>query len=199
MVQLEVPKDTTELRHLVRGSVPFAVTFAMICYIWWEHNKFFRRYGLQDAWTAFLNCVLLFVVVFYVYPLKYLANVLLGANPLPASWDGRFVMQIYSFGLLAIFGVFVLLYRHAWTRREPLALDQTELVTLRFNTRAHAISMALALVSLVLAFSLPPNWVAISGMLYGLMGPLHMWNGFRMHRALATLAPPKAAPIQSNA
>jgi len=183
----------------VRGSVPFAVTFAMICYIWWEHNKFFRRYGLQDAWTAFLNSVLLFVVVFYVYPLKYLATVLLGPGSMPANWDGRFVMQTYSFGVLAIFGVFVLLYRHAWTRRESLALGQTELVTLRFNKRAHHISMWLALVSLGLAFSLPEDWIAISGILYALMGPLHTWNGFKMHRTLEKLASPKPEPTQSNA
>ena len=101
--------------------------------------------------------------------------------------------------VLAIFGVFELLYRHASARREALNLDPTELVTLRFNRRAHIISMCLALVSLALAFSLSEDWVAISGILYGLMGPLHTWNGFRMHRALAKLEPPKAAPIQSNA
>ena len=95
VVQLEVPKDTDGLRALVRGSVPFAVTFAMICYIWWEHNKFFRRYGLQDAWTAFLNCLLLFVVVFYVYPLKYLANVLMGPGRMPSDWDGGTVTATF--------------------------------------------------------------------------------------------------------
>ena len=171
----------------------------MICYIWWEHNKFFRRYGLQDAWTAFLNCVLLFVVVFYVYPLKYLATVLLGAGQVSAAFDGRYVMKIYSFGLLAIFGVFVLLYQHASGRRESLALDPTELVTLRFNKRAHVISMSLAAVSLALAFSLPGGWVALSGVLYGLMGPLLTWNGFRMGRELSKLESRTPAPVQSNA
>jgi hypothetical protein len=197
-VQLEAPKDAADLRKLVLGSVPFAATFAMICYIWWEHNKFFRRYGLQDAWTAFLNCVLLFVVVFYVYPLKYLANVLLGPDEVPGGFDGRFVMKTYSVGLLAIFVVFVVLYRHAWARRETLALDPTELVTLRFNQRAHIITMLLSLTSLGLAFGLPSDWVAISGVLYALMGPLHAWNGFRMHRALEALKP-RPAPVESNA
>jgi len=190
------------LRDLVRGSIPFAVTFALICYIWWEHNKFFRRYGLQDAWTAFLNSALLFLVLFYVYPLKFLSMVLLGPlvglGPAPI-WDGRFVMLTYSSGLLAIFGVFVLLYRHAWSRRHLLGLEATELVTLHFGKRAHAISMTLALVSLVLAYALPPNWAGISGMLYALMGPLHAWNGVRMHRALTKLEPAKPVPVESNA
>src|SRR5262249_7398500 len=78
VVSLEVPKSMKELETLARGFIPFALMFAMVCYVWWEHNKFFRRYGLQDAWTAFLNCLLLFVVLFYVYPLKFLTTWLLG-------------------------------------------------------------------------------------------------------------------------
>jgi uncharacterized membrane protein len=189
--------------ELIRGSVPFAVTFAMICYIWWEHNKFFRRYGLQDAWTAFLNASLLFVVLFYVYPLKYLATALLGRlarmQDVPSLSDGRLVMLTYSVGVAAIFGLFLLLYRHAWSRRAQLGLEPAELVTLRFNTRAHLISASLGVVSVALAYALPSDWAAIPGLLYGLMGPLHAWNGFRLHRALAQLQPPKSAPVQSNA
>ncbi len=203
VVQLEVPKDMEGLQKLVRGSVPFAVTFAMICYIWWEHNKFFRRYGLQDAWTAFLNCILLFVVLFYVYPLKFLANVLVGplvgVEDVPRVWDGRFVMITYSAGLLIIFGTFVLLYRHAWSRRAETGLDSTELVMLRFNQRAHFISMSLAILSLLMAFTLPAGWAAIAGMVWGLMGPLHAWNGISMHKTLAKHDAAKAAPVQTNA
>jgi Endosomal/lysosomal potassium channel TMEM175 len=50
VVSLDVPDTVEELKLLVRGSVPFALMFAMVCCIWWEHNKFFRRFGLQDAW-----------------------------------------------------------------------------------------------------------------------------------------------------
>src|SRR5262245_42392792 len=114
VVQLEAPKSPDELMALVRGSVPFAVPFAMVCYIWWEHNKFFRRYGLQDAWTAFLNSVLLFVVVFYVYPLKFLSTAILGplvGLPFTRFGDARVVMITYSVGVLCIFALFGLLYR----------------------------------------------------------------------------------------
>ena len=98
----------------------------MVCYIWWEHNKFFRRYGLQDAWTAFLNSVLLFVVLFYVYPLKYLTIAVLGqlfGLPHPASSaTRRYVMLLYSTGIVLIFGTFVLLYR---ARLAPAATRST--------------------------------------------------------------------------
>ena len=65
VVSLEVPQDMDALEHQMWGFVGFAAMFAMVCWIWYEHNKFFRRYGLQDAWTVFLNAVLLFVVLLW--------------------------------------------------------------------------------------------------------------------------------------
>jgi uncharacterized membrane protein len=186
VVQLEVPKTSDALVQLVRGSVPFAATFAMVCYIWWEHNKFFRRYGLQDAWTAFLNSSLLFIVLFYVYPLKFLATALLGPlvglNDIPRGWNGRFVMLTYSVGVVCVFGLLALLYRHAWSRRATLGLDAADLIVLRFSTRAQLISTALGVTSVALAWLLPDYLIWIAGMLYGLMGPLHAWNGMSAHR-----------------
>src|SRR4026208_110886 len=69
---LDVPKSYRELMTLMAGFIPFAASFALLTWIWYEHNIFFRRYGLQDAWTTTLNAMLLFVVLFYVYPLKFL-------------------------------------------------------------------------------------------------------------------------------
>lgn len=192
VVQLEVPKTSDALMNLVRGSVPFGVTFALVCYIWWEHNKFFRRYGLQDAWTAFLNSTLLFVVLFYVYPLKFLSTALLGplvglTDDVPRGWDSRFVMLIYSVGVSCIFSLFVLLYRNAWRRRVQLGLDPEELVFLRFSTRAHVMSAGLGAVSIALAWFVPPWLMWLPGVLYGLMGPLHSWNGYAQFLALKKL------------
>ena len=78
VVSLETPNDFADLKTQMAGFVPFALMFAMVCWIWYEHNVFFRRYGLQDAWTVFLNAVLLFVVLFYVYPLRFLTTALVG-------------------------------------------------------------------------------------------------------------------------
>jgi uncharacterized membrane protein len=187
VVQLEAPKSSDELMLLVRASVPFAVTFAMVCYIWWEHNKFFRRYGLQDAWTAFLNSVLLFVVVFYVYPLKFLATALLGGLvglPFTPFGDARVVMLIYSVGVLCIFSLLALLYQHAWSRQASLDLTPGEAILLRYGRRAHMLSAGLAAASIVLALVLADELMFVPGVIYSLMGPVHAWNGMRTHAAL---------------
>src|SRR5499433_771093 len=68
VVSLEVPRNYGELMAAVRGFVPFAACFAQLILIWRAHYRFSRRYGLEDPYTVFLNVVLLFLVLFYVYP-----------------------------------------------------------------------------------------------------------------------------------
>ena len=64
VVALEVPKSYDELMELVGGFLSFACCFSVLVWVWYEHNLFFRRYGLQDPYTVFLNGGLLFVVLF---------------------------------------------------------------------------------------------------------------------------------------
>src|SRR5262245_12644977 len=82
VVSLEVPKTFGELSELLRGFVPFAICFILLMQVWHEQYRFFRRYNLQDKMSLVLNSALLFVVLFYVYPLKFLFTYLVSA------WSG---------------------------------------------------------------------------------------------------------------
>lgn len=189
VVSLETPRSFDDLKNQMLGFVPFALMFAMVCWIWYEHNVFFRRYGMQDALTAFLNAVLLFVVLFYVYPLRFLTVTLVGGimglsdAPDFDAIDGEVLMLLYSIGVLLIFTTFVLLHLHAWRRRRALELTPIEELQLRYRTRSHFISAGIAVASLILVFLLPPNQIMWAGLIYSLMGPLHAWNGFTGGRA----------------
>lgn len=70
VVSLEVPDNFAELVNGLYGFIAFAFSFAMLIFIWAQHNSFFRKYNLQDGVTIFWNSILLFVILFYVYPLK---------------------------------------------------------------------------------------------------------------------------------
>src|SRR5205823_5293931 len=72
VVSLEVPKTFEELMAAMRGFPAFAVCFALLFQVWWRHYKFFRSYDLEDSYVIALTGVLLFVVMFYVYPLKFM-------------------------------------------------------------------------------------------------------------------------------
>jgi uncharacterized membrane protein len=73
IVSIEVPKTFDELVETMKGTLSFAVCFALLFQIWNNQNIFFRRYGLKDTLTNLLNAILLFVVLIYAYPLKFLS------------------------------------------------------------------------------------------------------------------------------
>ena len=191
VVSLEVPSDFEALKAQMQGFLGFALMFAMVCWIWYEHNWFFRHTGLQDAWTVFLNSVLLFVVLFYVYPLKFLTASLLaawfglGGPTAPQPTNGNELLMLYSAGVVMIFGTFLLLYRHA--RSLTGSLSSPDAVDMQFAARAHVISTLLGLTSVsIAAIGYLAGWEALSGIagiVYFLMGPLHAWNGRQGARA----------------
>ncbi len=192
VVSLEVPKDFAGLLNLMRGFLPFALMFAMICWIWYEHQLFFRRYGLHDTATIAINCCLLFVVLFYVYPLKYLTTGLLGPllgmdNTPDIRAGSDTIMLMYSGGVVMIFGAFTALYARAWHQRAALELTPADEITLRFGQRGHVISMMFGVVSIAVVgigrLTGLGTLSFVAGILYSLMGPLHAWNGYAGGRA----------------
>jgi uncharacterized membrane protein len=158
VVSLEVPSTYRELITAMRGFIPFAFSFALIVWIWYEHNMFFRRYALQDAMTIVLNSVLLFVVVFYVYPLKFVFTLMGGVffgltipNPQMSRRDAATLMTVYSIGFVVIFSVMAGLYAHALRRRTALRLDELEEFDARTGLRAHLLSVGVGTLSIALA------------------------------------------------
>src|SRR5688500_16536123 len=43
VVSLDVPRDFSELANRMRGFLAFAISFAMLVWIWFEQHKYFRR------------------------------------------------------------------------------------------------------------------------------------------------------------
>jgi uncharacterized membrane protein len=166
VVSLEVPKTFTELAVTMRGFAAFAVSFALLFIVWFNQYKFFRRYGLKDTLTVCLNGALLFVVLFYVYPLKfifsYLVNVLTGGHGevrLPNGHAEAMVgenqmvalMVIFGVGYVAIFAVFILLHCHAYRKRFELELNKLELFDTRSSISESAVNCSIGLLSIGLA------------------------------------------------
>ena len=183
VVSLEVPQTFPELTASLRGFVAFAFSFTMLILIWVAHNGYFRRYGLQDGWTVFLNSVLLFVVLFYVYPLKFLSTALSSlflkvgpARPMITSASQMsWLMIIYGLGFIAVFAVLALLYRHAGTRWQELDLDEVERLEARAWFRHYLVFVGVGCLSIAIVLTGGPHW--LSGVIYGLIGPLCHWNG----------------------
>jgi len=176
VVSLEVPRNYGELMAAMRGFVPFAICFAQLVMIWRAHYIFSRRYGLEDGYTVLLNVMLLFVVLFYVYPLKFVFTVLflqiIGALPASAldMAQASVVMRIYAVGFAAVFVLFLLMYTHAYKLRRELDLSAAEVRETRNAAQENLIMALIAAISFSLAFH-HPDW---AGWTYVLISPA-MW------------------------
>ncbi len=198
VASLEVPPGFEALKLTLRGFVPFALTFALICWIWYLHYSFFRTYGLEDRLTVVLNSILLFVVLFFVYPLKVMANNLvplftgLGESSFRnlSEYDNRFLMVAYGAGVISVFLVFFLLYWNAYRQRASLSMPPELVFDTRTSMRAHALSVSLGVTSVTMALTMPFDWrFGFSGMIYALEGPFQGVNGYLSGRKRERMFP----------
>jgi uncharacterized membrane protein len=191
VVSTAVPESFADLRRTLEGFPAFAVTFAVICWIWYEHYAFFRRFALRDGLTIFFNSVLLFVVMFFVYPLKFVFTRLVGGTVLglgPTISDGltpddaRMLMLVYSGGFVAVFAIFALLHWNALRQSDALRLTALESYDAKAGARAHLLSAAVGATSIVLAVLLPIEYLGLSGLVFFALGPVLGAHGYLTSR-----------------
>lgn len=196
VVSLEVPKTFGELSQLMSGFGAFAISFVLLFLVWFNQHKFFRRYGLQDGPTVWLNAALLFVILFYVYPLKFLFTFLVdrftgghGEIRLPngnveemiSSNDqmGK-LMLIFSVGYFAVFAVFVLLHLHAYRKREVLELNTVERFDTISSIQESGLNCGVAIASIGIVLIGGARYASYAGMIYMLTGVVMAAHGFVM-------------------
>jgi len=180
IVSLEVPRSFNDLLYNMTGFLPFALCFLLVFYVWRVQYIFFRRYGLHDAYTISINGILIFMVLFFVYPLKFLSTFLTqswmiglfhaDANQLHALTINErqepMLMFIYSGGYLGIFILFTLMYYHAWKKRSELNLTRSEVFETRTDLYSHLIMAGFGLTSIILAL-IGTIWaISLSGLIY---------------------------------
>ena len=200
IVSLAPPRTFAELSAAFVQAPVFAVCFAFFAWCWLIHFRFHRRYGLEDLATTWLNLALLFLILLYVYPLRFLASFLYQALVLQRGWNVtdtqgvaqplfesreqiRWLMWIYGAGFTSIFLVLAALYARAWRLRAELELDSVERVITKSALHSHLLSACVGALSIVVSV-IDTRWVAYSGMVYAVLGPLHFAHGLATRRAV---------------
>jgi len=159
VVSLDVPKTFADLMTTIRGFPAFALCFLFLALIWNGHYKYCRRYGLDDGTARFLTCVMLFLVLFYVYPLKFLFNLsitamLFGGSPQTGVMTrSQFssLLVIYGFGFAAVYLSMNLLYLHAYRVRDVLELNELEKFDTRYQIMRLTVLMTFGIIAAILA------------------------------------------------
>lgn len=192
VVSLEVPKTFGELQTAMLGFVAFAFSFTLLIWIWYNHYVFFRRYGLQDPYTVVFNALLLFVVLFYIYPLKFLTTLVvetfMGSDlavrstggevkPMIEQGQSATLMVVYGIGFLLVFLCFSLLHLHAYRKRFELELTTSEIFDTVTGLQPHLLYAAVGALSVVVAVFIGNTHAFLSSLPYWLIGPIMAIHG----------------------
>lgn len=192
VVSVEVPPSFDALKAKMSGFFAFAFCFAIMVWVWTAHNVFFRRFGMDDVWTFTLNFALIFVVLFFVYPLKFVANSLVSYIHYRMGGPPAFTIKaeqlpelfaMYGIGFIAVFAIFGLLYRHAYAFRTVLELTPLEERAVRHESHRYFGIAAVGLVSATLA--LTTGNIILAGSSYWLIGVVEWLYGRNAKRLTA--------------
>jgi uncharacterized membrane protein len=190
VVSLEVPRSAQELFHTLWGFPAFGICFVFLVLIWFDHHTFFKRYPLTDTTTLVLNMALLFVVLLYVYPMKFLFTLLVNGMLLRHSIEAvktvgeiKTLMVVYGVGFLTVNAVLFLMHLHAWRLREVLRLSPSERAELAGSLRRFVINGAVALISITVA-RFTSDTGLYAGWTYLLLAPAQTFNGVFSRRRM---------------
>lgn len=192
MISLEVPKTFLRILELTDELIAFGVTIIPLFIIWQQHRLFFRRYGLDDKNILIWNTALLFIVLIFIFPLKFLSLFLIRffswiffgtENVFNTMIEGSYVpwlMVYYGIGVLGILFVFSRFYKHALTMKDEIGLSTKEINLTHYYSRIFSQLCFVPLISIafVLAFMGINVTIAsiVSGMLYSLTGVIFEIN-----------------------
>lgn len=206
LISTTPPSTYEELKVFTREFIPFGFTITLLMYTWYQHYIFFIRYGLRDAKTVAINTALLFLILFYVYPLKFLFSLLVKMyeglifddkeslkvlfSEVIKPEDTLELMTLYGLGTTAVFAVLVLLNFRALRKKDFLGLSKVEITitqnTIAYNSVAGAIPLLSAFIALT-GLGGKTSFV-LSGMTYMIFGiamPIvGVWASKRLERSI---------------
>jgi uncharacterized membrane protein len=203
-----LPDSFAELREALRRTPVFVCCFVLIAMFWSAHNRWSRRYGLEDAWSTVLSMGMVLAVLIYVYPLRMViasglyvmtdgfvpSDLKLESGDIMFDLQTAFIIYGVGFGVLAL--LLAALNFHALRRGDELQLDAVE----RAETRgeiviqlmlAGAAALSIALAALLLRMGGGVDGVVTAGlpmyvyMLLGIVIPIHATRVEREKRRLA--------------
>jgi uncharacterized membrane protein len=195
VVALEVPHTFEGLLDVLRGFPAFIICFAILMTFWTAHFRYHRRYGMEDWISRVLTMAILVLVLFFVYPLKYLFTMLTvqifgfhmhDAPVLDSPMQGHMLYTIYGLGFAGVWGLYALLYWHALHRKQQLQLNEAEILLTRADLTANFIYVGVCLLSVVLAWTVESG--AIPGLVYWLLAPLQAFAGRHFGKKVEAMA-----------
>lgn len=183
------PETYGELTAALHRVPTFLACFALIATYWAAHERFSRRFGIENRTTVLLSLALVAGVLVWVYPLRMVISS--GLWFMSGGWvptelavgtiaELQNAFRIFAAGFIGLNGIILLLNRHALRQADALGLDARERLETGAEIERQAINIGVALLSFTLTFVVvhaTVPWLAgLPGFAYGLLGiafPVH--------------------------
>jgi uncharacterized membrane protein len=193
VVSLEVPHSAHDLFQTMHGFVAFGICFTFLAAFWYEHSWFFKTYPLNDPVTVALNVLLLFVLLLYVYPLKFLFTLLMDMAIWHLPNEGiqtldefHTLMEIYGLGFLALNVILLLMKINAKRHAAEMELNRSDMAILHGSMARNVANGSVAAVSVLIA-AFTQDVGVFGGFIYALIGPLDWFIGMHTRRLVRKL------------
>lgn len=177
VVNVGMNSSVVSFNEELPNFISFGVSFFVMMIIWFCHYKFFRRTDYVDNWIIVLNMILLFTVLFYIFPIKSLIGTSIGGQQITIEKFSQ-IFQLYSIGFAIIFGALSLMYIRAYKKENSINK------ILLFYTRHFGIFVFVGIISFLLAkFKIGLN-SGLPGFIYFFLGILcwiHSVKFFKKH------------------
>ena len=203
LISTSPPTNFTQIKKFLFDLIPFILCITLILLIWYQHFIFFFRYGLRNITMIVYNTAFLIIVLFYVYPLKFLMKMSLFpiAYLFDIDWlrsdlmqmingrDMADLMIIYGVGAGSVFLILMLMYRYALSKKDELELNEIETFDTRVAIRTNLLLGSVPLLSAVVALVLHRHMLAglFSGFTYFLYFPVMLVHGNRVDKQRSQL------------
>lgn len=197
---LSNPNSFSSLITFTKTLPAFLISIGFLVLIWNEHLRFSEIYTLKDRRLVLLNTLFIALVIFYVYPLRFLTLFLtsfffrteigmsIKAGEVPD------LMIYYGFVAFGLYFTMFLFYLRAYRIKNELGLNAFELFYTRQQKVRLMIMFGVPLVSIILTFILKWGsymWASIiGGMAYMLYTPAMMLWAKRYHFNATTFENP---------
>lgn len=126
------PNSFADLLTFTKTLPAFLISISFLVLIWNEHAGFSEIYALNDSFLSVLNSIFIALVIFYVYPLRFLTLFLTNFffnTAIEVNIEGDQVPYLMIYYGLAAFGLYFILYlfyHRALKIKETLQLNAFE-------------------------------------------------------------------------
>lgn len=177
VVNIGADTSITSFKDEIPNFISFAVSFFVMMAIWKVHYNFFRRTDYIDNWIIALNMILLFTVLFYIFPVRSLLSTGIGGQRIGIDEFSN-IFQLYSLGFALIFTSLFFMYLRTYKKDIKDGKNLKHL----FYARHFFIFIAIGILSFILAkFQIGLRY-GIPGFVYAFLGPLCYFHSKRFHK-----------------